>query len=1023
MRRLINTRSSAAVIAFCSLFCGFPAGAIGGDTVEDAARRAENAIAGLDVAPGLEATLFASEPMLLSPTNIDVDHRGRVWVCEVVNYRRRNGTRPEGDRILILEDTDGDGRADKSTVFHQGRDIDTAMGICVLGNRVIVSASPNIFVFTDTDGDDKADKKELLFSKTGNPQHDHSAHAFLFGPDGMLYWNFGNEGKAVHDAQGKPVVDLAGNIVIDNGQPYREGMIFRCNLTGGDFEVLGNNFRNNYEVTVDSFGGLWQSDNDDDGNRGVRINAILEYGNYGYRDEMTGAGWRTPRTNLEKEVPLQHWHLNDPGVVPNLLQTGGGSPTGITVYEGNLLPDVFRNQLIHCDAGPNVVRAYPVKEEGAGYFATSVNILQGARDQWFRPSDVCVAPDGSLIVADWYDPGVGGHRMGDIDKGRLFRVAPPNSPYKSPQFDLKTPAGAVEALKSPNGATRYLAWTALHEMQTAAEPALKEMYERDKNPRFRARALWLLGNINDKGAEYVDAALRDDDPNIRITGLRLARRLKLDVIPLVKQLVHDLSPFVRRECAIALRHNPSAAMPALWAELATQYDGHDRWALEALGIAADRRWDDCLDAWLAQVGEKWKESAGRDIIWRSRATKTPRMLASLVVDPATSDDEIPRIFRAFDFLDDAAKQQPLEQLTLRTTNLRRERDQFVAREGLLRLKATNLSDNPDRERVLSQVLDHSRGTEAFLELVRKYDVRTQNEQLMALAQEKPDQDLGVQAIRILLSRKNFAEIEHGIAQPEVPLAIKTVQALGHAQDSAVLDLLWKVADDAKRPVELRREAVRGLSHYKQAAMKLLDRAEQGELEAALRDVTVASLQPASWDDVKQRALRIFPLPPSRNSKPLPPLNDLVSRQGDPARGKALFGTTGTCAKCHVVDGAGKQVGPELSEIGDKLSRLAFYESIVYPSAGISHNYETHVALLRDGTTVTGIVTSRTPESVTLKDAEAIERTIPLANIEELHKQDVSLMPADLQKTLVEEELVDIVEYLATLKKQNKGAGK
>jgi hypothetical protein len=118
--------------------------------------------------------------------------------------------------------------------------------------------------------------------------------------------------------------------VIDNGQPYREGMAFRCNPNGGDFEVLGHNFRNNYEVTVDSFGGLWQSDNDDDGNRGVRINALFEYGNYGYRDEMTGAGWRSPRTNLEAEVPLQHWHLNDPAWCQTCAD-GRRSPAGITV--------------------------------------------------------------------------------------------------------------------------------------------------------------------------------------------------------------------------------------------------------------------------------------------------------------------------------------------------------------------------------------------------------------------------------------------------------------------------------------------------------------------------------------------------------------------------------------------------------------------------------------------------------------------------------------------------------------------
>ncbi|MFM7845010.1 MAG: PVC-type heme-binding CxxCH protein, partial [Planctomycetota bacterium] len=221
------------------------------------------AVAGLDVAEGLEATLFAAEPQVLNLTNMDIDARGRVWVCEVVNYRGHNGKRAEGDRILILEDTDHDGKADKTTVFYQGRDVDSAMGICVLGNKVIVSCSPNILVFTDENGDDVPEKKEVLFSQTGTPQHDHSAHSFLFGPDGKYYWNFGNTGGKVCDAKGEPITDLAGNKVVDNGKPYYGGMPFRCNADGSGFEVLGHNFRNNYETTVDSFGTLWQSDNDD----------------------------------------------------------------------------------------------------------------------------------------------------------------------------------------------------------------------------------------------------------------------------------------------------------------------------------------------------------------------------------------------------------------------------------------------------------------------------------------------------------------------------------------------------------------------------------------------------------------------------------------------------------------------------------------------------------------------------------------------------------------------------------------
>ena len=321
----------------------------------------------------------------------------------------------------------------------------------MLGNKVIVSVAPNVFVFTDSTATARPTRKRSCSRRSALPQHDHSTHAFVFGPDGKLYWNVGNEGHAVHDKNGKPIVDLAGNIVNDSGKPYRQGMVFRCNLDGGDFETLAHNFRNNYEVAVDSFGTLWQSDNDDDGNQGVRINYVMEFGNYGYVDELTGAGWQAPRTNIETEIPLRHWHQNDPGVVPNLLQTGGGSPTGICIYEGTLLPEVFRNQVIHCDAGPNIVRAYPVKENGAGYTAESRE--PSAKAPATVGSDRATSalrPDGSLIVADWYDPGVGGHAMGDTDKGRIFRLAPPGAKYVVPKLDVSTVDGAITALKSPN---------------------------------------------------------------------------------------------------------------------------------------------------------------------------------------------------------------------------------------------------------------------------------------------------------------------------------------------------------------------------------------------------------------------------------------------------------------------------------------------------------------------------------------------------------------------------------------------
>jgi putative membrane-bound dehydrogenase-like protein len=642
----------------------------------------------LIVAQGLEATLFASEPQLVNPCDMDIDARGRVWITEGANYRKWSNPplRPEGDRIVILEDTNGDGAADKTTTFYQDPSVNSALGICVLGNKVIVSCSPHVFVLTDTDGDDKADKRELLFTGFGGFQHDHGVHAFTFGPDGKLYFNMGNDGKQIKSPvnfkecplkgelpkfESKPVVDMAGNQVIANGKPYRQGMAFRCNLDGSEFETLGHNFRNNYEVCVDSFGTLWQSDNDDDGNRGVRINYVMEFGNFGYQDELTGAGWGEAwkKANAKQKLPddekwRYHWHQDDPGVVPNLLNTGAGSPTGITVYEGKLLSKVFQNQVIHCDAGPRVVRAYPVTLSGAGYAAEMTNILTSA-DSWFRPSDVCVAPDGSLFVSDWNDPGVGGHAMGDTNiitlRGRVYRVAPAGKRYSVPRLDLKGIAGCIEALKLPNGAARYLAWTELNKMGEKAEGSLAKM-GKDSDPRLRARALNLLARISGRGEKYVDAAIKDKDADLRITGLRIARSLKMDVIPLVEKLAKDSSAQVRRECAIALRHKASPEAAKLWVTLAKQYDGKDRWYLEALGIGMDGQENKFFEAWLADVGDKWNTPAGRDIIWRARAAKTPSLIAKVVTDKNTPEKEKARFLRALDYVKGPEKDAALVEI-------------------------------------------------------------------------------------------------------------------------------------------------------------------------------------------------------------------------------------------------------------------------------------------------------------------------------------------------------------------------
>jgi putative membrane-bound dehydrogenase-like protein len=982
----------------------------------------------LVVAEGLEATVFATEPLFSNPTDIDVDSRGRVWVCEVMNYRKKKDTREEGDRILVLEDTDGDGKADRQTVFHQGRDVDSALGICVLGEgpgrRVIVSAAPDVFVFHDDDGDLKADRKESLFTKVGTAQHDHSTHAFLVGPDGRFYFNIGNTGKSVHDKDGKPVTDRFGNVVDDSGKPFRQGMVFRCRPDGSDFEVLAHNFRNNYEVAVDSFGGLWQSDNDDDGNRSTRINWVMEYGNYGYADERTGAGWRSLRTNLEADVPGQHWHQNDPGVVPNMLLTGGGSPAGICVYEGALLPERFRGAVVHCDPGPNVVRAYHVRPDGAGYAATQEPIIDGAANKWFRPSDVCVAPDGSLIVADWHDSGVGGHGMADIAKGRLFRVAPRESTWSVPAVDVATVPGAVAALASPNLCTRALALERLAKEPAAASAALERAFASAQEPRLRARLAWAAGMLPGGSVEWIARLAGDTDERFRAMAVRMCRLTKGDVIGVVEKAASDPSVTVRREAAIALRGLAGERADRAWARLAVQHKLGDRWELEALGIGADggsglagsSQWDGRLAAWLAAVNGQWKTPAGRRIVWRSRAAATPAMVCELLADPTTTTNESLALVRTLDFQDPGRTVEAMRPL-VKGFAAPEEKLRVILPELVTRLAPGDAADASLAKRI-DEAAGYAAGTERFVEIVVRYGLKSRMPEVVALAAAQgTSEQLAATAAGAALAG-GAADAMKKLAAAGDPAAVRLLAAVGINGSDKARALLKGMMTAADAGADIRTAAVRGLSRSKQGASDLVALAKKGELSGPLPQVAAVAIASCPWQDVKKDAADVLPMPKAKDGAKLPAVDELVKRNGSADRGKAVFAGAGTCAKCHVVGGEGKEVGPNLSGIGAKLSRQALYESILVPSAAISHNYEAWTAVLADGRSVTGLLISQTPDEAVIRGPDGIDVTIPKKDLEELVKQPVSLMPADLVAVLSADDLVDVVAWLETLKATN-----
>jgi putative membrane-bound dehydrogenase-like protein len=610
------------------------------------------------VPEGLEVTLWARSPMLKNPTNIDIDSAGRVWVTEGVNYRRHKERDPKGDRVVVLEDTDRDGRADKSTTFVQEPTLVAPLGIAVIGNQVIVSNAPDLIIYTDVDGDrvfnPAVDKREVLLTGFDGRNHDHALHSVTFGPDGRWYFSQGNAGAFFTDRGGKtfrvgsvynPVPDGGAQPVFgfsppnfagaksDDGHVYVGGFSARMQADGTGVEILGFNFRNSYEQTVTSFGDIFHNDNDDP--PACRTTYLMEYGNLGFFSRDGKRSWQADR-RPGQTIPTAEWRQEDPGVIPSGDVYGGGAPTGIVINEGDGLGKKWRGVLLSAEAARNTIFGYFPKAQGAGYQLDRMNFLTSNAEQqfagtdfkggkvnseiqtFFRPSDVAVGADGAIYVADWFDPRVGGHDdKDDTTSGAIYRIAPKGFKSVVPAIDRSTIDGQITALRSPAVNVRAAGFMALAKRGDGSMPAVEKLLG-DENAFIRARAVWLLTRLGPAGLARVEALLKDSDPMMRVVAYR-ALRPAGRALALAPGVARDPSPAVRREVALSLRDVPVESSREILLTLAAGYDGKDRSYLEAWGIGATGKEDALYAALTASQPEKdatkWPVTYS-DLVWR-----------------------------------------------------------------------------------------------------------------------------------------------------------------------------------------------------------------------------------------------------------------------------------------------------------------------------------------------------------------------------------------------------------------------
>jgi len=956
------------------------------------------------VAEGYEVNLFAGDPLLAKPIQINFDAQGRLWVASSEVYPQIQPGQVANDKILVLEDKDGDGKADSTTVFADGLLIPT--GVAPGDGGAYVANSTELLHLKDTNGDGKADTREVVLAGFGTEDTHHIIHTFRWGHEGLLYFN---QSIYIHSHVETP------------WGPRRlgGGGIWQFRPETRQLEILNRGLVNPWGHQIDNWGQHFETD----GAGGEGINFVVP-----------GASYFTA-----------------PGAARIIAGLNPGSPKhcGLEIVSGRHMPDDMQGVMVTHDFRAHRVARFQLSDDGSGFASRELPELIKTTHPAFRPVDVVLGPDGALYIADWYNPII---QHGEVDfrdprrdhtHGRIWRVTAKGRPVVDrPKLTNASVPELLEMQKAPEAWTRRFARLVLKERgaDKVLAPLADWVTKLDKNDPnhelYKLEALWTYQALDVPDANLLTALLRSPEPRARAAAVVVIPHWKdrisgPDLTELLAERVADENPRVRLEAVCTLRAFPTPR--SLVVALAALDQPVDKFLDYAL-------WQTCRElqpVWLpALQAGKLDLPDAKKLAFALQAAGSSEVVGPLLDAAragALSDAQLPNVFGLVGNLATPEQLKAAVQLVsgAATPAMARALEALAASSGARNLQPAN------PEAIVDGIAAHLK---APADGAKGSDLASRLAAVRAAGAWK------LEPLRALLEQRlqtageddtvKLAAVE-SLVRLAGPTSVRYLDTLAQSQDSPALKRAAVVGLAGLDPAVASARAVSalgaGLPTDDASALFGALLARKGgpdAMAAALADQTLPR-------DVAKLGVRLAKAAGQPNpglvealtkagkldaAQPLPDaaaMDALIAETrsaGDPERGEALFRRADLqCVKCHAVAGAGGKVGPGLESIGASAQVDYLIDSLLQPNKAVKEGYHSQVLATKDGQILTGIVVRKDNQGVTLRDAEGKVFTIAASQIDD-QQPGQSLMPEGLTESLTRQEFLDLVRFLSELGK-------